>query len=76
MEVNIHQAKTMLSKLIERAVSGEEVIIAKAGKPVVKLVKVQSGSKRVLGSAAGTIRYSKGWDSPMTDRDLNEFLGE
>ena len=42
MEVNIHEAKTHLSKLLERVALGEEVIIAKAGKPVAKLVAITS----------------------------------
>ena len=75
MIVNIHQAKTMLSQLIERVLSGEDVIIAKAGKPVVRLVKAEPQAKRVLGSAAGTIRYSRGWDEPLSDREIDEFLG-
>jgi prevent-host-death family protein len=40
MQVNIHEAKTQLSKLIEKAMNGEEVVIAKAGKPMVKLTKI------------------------------------
>jgi prevent-host-death family protein len=75
VEINIHQAKTMLSQLIERALSGEEVIIAKAGKPVVRLVRIEPVAKRVLGSAAGTIRYAPGWDEPLSDRELEEFVG-
>jgi len=75
MEVNIHEAKTQLSKLIERALMGEEVIIAKAGRPVVRLVKVQAKRRRILGSAAGTIQYLEGWDAPMTDKELEAFLG-
>ena len=43
MEVNIHEAKSQLSKLIERAQMGDEVIIAKAGTPVVKLVPLAAG---------------------------------
>ena len=49
MEVNIHQAKSQLSKLIERARNGDEVIIAKAGKPIVKLVPVERRSRRRRG---------------------------
>ena len=48
---NIHQAKTELSKLIEQALAGEDVVIAKAGKPVVKLVPVQA--KRPIGELIG-----------------------
>ena len=54
MEVNVHEAKTHLSKLLERVALGEEVIIAKAGKPVAKLVAIQSQRPRFkLGSAKG-----------------------
>ena len=75
MVVNIYEAKTKLSQLVERAVAGEEVIIAKAGKPMVKLVRVEPSSKRILGSAAGTIQYTAGWDAPMSDAEFDELLG-
>ncbi len=75
MELNIHQAKTHLSRLVERALQGEEIIIAKAGKPVAKLVRFQAQPRRTLGSAAGTIEFAPGWDAPLTDRELGEFLG-
>lgn len=75
MEVNLYAAKTQLSKLVERAMLGEEVVIAKAGKPMVKLVRVEAPTKRVLGSAAGTIVYQEGWDAPMGDDEIDELLG-
>lgn len=76
MEVNIYEAKTKLSNLVERAMLGEEVIIAKAGKPMVKLVRLDIPTKRTLGTSAGKIRYKKGWDAPMTDAELESFLGK
>ena len=76
MEVNIHEAKSNLSKLIERARAGDEVIIAKAGTPMVRLVPVDRPAKRVFGSAKGLITFKKGWDAPMTKRELDEFLGD
>lgn len=75
MEVNLYEAKTKLSQLVERAMVGEEIIIAKAGKPMVKLVRLDVSPKRVLGSAAGSIAYSKGWDAAMSDDELNSLLG-
>jgi len=75
-EVNIHEAKTHLSRLLERVQQGEEVIIAKAGKPIAKLVKIEPKSKRVLGSGVGTIKFKPGWDAPLTDEEMEEFLGE
>jgi len=54
MEVNIHEAKTHLSRLLERVAMGEEVVIAKAGKPVARLVPIQPKRKpRPLGTAKG-----------------------
>jgi prevent-host-death family protein len=76
VEVNIHEAKSNLSKLIERARAGDEVIIAKAGTPMVRLVPVEPRPKPVFGSAKGLIAFKKGWDAPMTKRELDEFLGE
>lgn len=75
MEVNLYEAKAKLSQLVERAMVGEEIIIAKAGKPMVKLVRLDAAPKRVLGSAAGTIEYSEGWNDPMSDEALDAFLG-
>ena len=76
MEVNTHYAKTHLSRLIEKAMLGEEVVIARAGKPVAKLVRIGAdGRKRILGSAKGTIWYAKDWDAPMTVKEFEEFIG-
>ena len=74
MEVNIHEAKTNLSRLIEKVQAGEEVIIAKAGKPVARLVRIEP-KKPVLGSARGRIKMKPGWDAPMTDDEMKEIFG-
>ena len=66
MEVNIHEAKTHLSRLLERVAMGEEVIIAKAGTPVAKLVPVKSGPrKRMLGSAKGKFTVPDDFNDPL-----------
>jgi prevent-host-death family protein len=66
MEVNIHEAKTHLSKLLERVAVGEEVIIAKAGKPVAKLVPLSAEPKtRVLGSAKGEFVVPDDFNDPL-----------
>jgi len=75
MEVNVHEAKSQLSKLIERARMGEEVVIAKAGRPVVKLVPVTRSVRRVFGSARGEIVFMKGWDAPLNKREMEELVG-
>ncbi len=66
MEVNIHEAKTHLSKLLERVALGEEVIIAKAGKPVAKLVPLNDQPKtRILGSAKGEFVVPDDFNDPL-----------
>jgi prevent-host-death family protein len=75
MEVNIHEAKTHLSKLIERVRMGEEIIIAKAGEPVVKMIRV-GPQKRTFGHAAGKIQFTDGWEKPLTNAELHHLIGE
>jgi len=72
--VNIHEAKTQFSKLISRVGSGEEVVIAKAGKPVAKLVPVKKDmGHRASGSAKGKIVIAEDFDAPLPDSVLSEF---
>jgi prevent-host-death family protein len=66
MEVNVHQAKTHLSKLLERVALGEEVVIAKAGKPVAKLIPLNiKPKKRMLGSAKGEFVVPDDFNDPL-----------
>jgi prevent-host-death family protein len=68
MEVNIHEAKTHLSKLLERVALGEEVIIAKAGKPVARLVAVkQKRAPRPLGTAKGEFAVPHDFNDPWPE---------
>jgi len=63
MIVNIHQAKTHFSKLIERAEGGEEIVIGRAGRPVAMLVPYRASDQpRVPGSARGRVRMLPGFD--------------
>jgi len=67
-QVNIHQAKTNLSKLIKKVVNGEEVVIAKGNVPLVKMVGlVSKKSKRKIGSAQGIITISATFEEPLED---------
>ncbi|WP_038251014.1 type II toxin-antitoxin system Phd/YefM family antitoxin [Ghiorsea bivora] len=67
-QINIHEAKTNLSKLIQEALNGEEVIIAKGNKPVVKLVPLQQQKvTRQLGLAKGKITMTDDFDAPLDD---------
>ena len=74
MEVNVHEAKTHLSRLIDRAVAGEDVIIAKSGKPLVRLIRIEQ-ERPALGSAAGTFEWKPGWDAPLSDQEIDELFG-
>lgn len=66
MEVNVHEAKTHLSKLLEKVALGEEVIIAKAGKPVARLVAIGSERPRFkLGSAKGEFVVPDDFNDPL-----------
>jgi prevent-host-death family protein len=66
--VTIHEAKTHLSRLIRKVLKGEEVIIAKGSKPLVKLISLEkSRPERKIGSAKGLIVISKDFDAPLDD---------
>jgi prevent-host-death family protein len=73
--VNIHEAKTHLSKLIERVRLGEEIIIAKAGTPVARLVPEKRREPRKPGSAKGQIWIADNFDDPLPDDLLDLFEG-
>ncbi len=68
-KVNIHEAKTNLSKLLEKAMNGEEVVIAKAGKPMVRLVPVEPENKDWFGMDEG-----KGWISDDFDELPHDIM--
>ena len=76
MVVNIHDAKTHFSKLVDRAAAGEEIIIGKAGKPVARLVRYEEKRKpRKPGALKGKIWISPDFDEP--DPELEAlFYGE
>ncbi len=71
---NIHEAKSSLSKLIELAIAGEEVIIAKAGKPVVKLIAYRPQKARVPGAWKGKVVLSD--DFIEEDPEINAMFYE
>lgn len=71
--INTHEAKTKLSQLIERAMAGERIVIAKAGKPRVVLTPLPSCEPRLPGRFAGQIHIQPSFDEPITDEELREW---
>jgi len=64
--LNVHEAKTHFSRLLDRAAAGEEIVLAKAGKPVARLVPLAAaGGRRVPGSAKGILVVRKNFDAPL-----------
>jgi prevent-host-death family protein len=73
--VNIHEAKTHFSKLVERVRAGEEIVIAKAGTPVAKLVPISESPppRRLFGGWEG-MAIDPDWDSPEANREIEELF--
>lgn len=76
--VNVHEAKTHFSKLLDRAHAGEEIIVAKAGKPYARLVKIEDEPKPVR--KPGRFKHLKIdpdiWFEPMSEEDLDLWEGK
>lgn len=75
--VNVHAAKTNLSRLLERAEAGEEIVIGRAGKPIAKLVPyVPDRPKRIFGRLKGQIRILPGFDEldAEMERDFEDSI--
>ena len=74
--INIHAAKTQLSRLVDAAAAGEEIIIAKSGKPIARLGPLSGPRrKRTLGALAGKLRIPEDFDADLPDEVLDEFEG-
>jgi prevent-host-death family protein len=74
--INIHEAKTHLSRIVEEVAAGAEVIIAKAGRPMAKLVPLQSkATAKKLGLLKGKIRVSDDFNAPLPEGVLADFEG-
>jgi len=66
-EVNIHDAKTHFSRLLRRVASGEEIVIARAGKPIARLVPIEPKPRRVIGQDDGLFEVPDDFDAPLPD---------
>ena len=75
-KVNIHDAKTRLSSLIERVEAGEEFVIARAGRPVARLAPLASRrGRRKMGALDGRFRIPDDFNAPLPDDELKAFTG-
>ncbi len=74
MQVNIHEAKTRLSQLLKQVDEGQEIIIARAGTPVARLVAyTPKPDQRVPGSAKGRLALAEDFNEPLPENVLREF---
>ena len=77
MLINIHEAKTHFSKFINQVLKGEEIIIARGGKPLVRLVPyTEEAEIRRGGQFKGVIQMSEDFDAPLPDEILKHFYGD
>lgn len=75
-QINIHEAKTHLSRLVEDAARGDEIVIAKAGKPVARLVGIDhTPAPRIPGTLKGKVKVTTGFDAPLPADILEAFEG-
>ena len=73
--VNIHEAKTHLSRLVERVEAGEEITLARAGRPVARLVPYRVRHEpRKLGIWKGKVWMAEDWDSPETNAEVAQLF--
>ena len=75
-QVNIYQAKTQLSMLVDRAAAGHEVVIARGGKPAARLVQLEQPKRKIVfGVLKGKVRIPDDFDAPLPDEVLAAFAG-
>jgi len=76
MAVNVHEAKTHLSKLLNRVAAGEEIVIARYGRPAARIVPIQKAvGPRRLGRLKGRIRIAGDFDAPLPAKLVGRFHG-
>lgn len=72
-QVSVHEAKTHLSALLARVEAGEEIVIARGGTPVARLVPLERSSRRVFGADEGLLTIPEDFDDPLPDELIEEF---
>jgi prevent-host-death family protein len=75
--VSLYQAKTQLSRLVDRAAEGEEIVISKSGRPRARLVPLEdTRALRVAGKGKGKWHVGRDFDAPLPNAVVGEFEGE
>ena len=75
IKVNVHEAKTNLSRLLAKVETGEEVVIIRRGTPVARMVRVQKQGKRQFGSMKGRIKFDDSFFDPLPEEELAAWEG-
>jgi len=74
--VDIDKAKDRLSQLVDKAVSGEDVVISRSGKPLVRITRLANGKRRIkFGALKGKVSIAADFDAPLRDEALADFEG-
>lgn len=74
--VNIYDAKTRLSQLVDKAASGEDVVVSRNGKPLVRITRLSAPKRRIkFGVLKGKIKVAPDFDAPLPDEVLAAFEG-
>ncbi len=73
--VNIYEAKTRLSQLVDRAAAGEDVVIGRNGRPLVRITRLDAAPRIRLGVLAGRFEVPEDFDAPLPDAVLAAFEG-
>ena len=74
-QVNIHEAKTHLSALVDAAAAGEDIVLARAGKPIALLCALRDVEPRRFGALKGRIRIAADFDAPLPEHVVRDFEG-
>ena len=74
--VNIYDAKTRLSQLVDKVVSGEDVVVSRNGKPLVRITRLESGKRPIrFGVLKGKVKITRDFDAPLHSNVLAHFEG-
>lgn len=72
---NVHEAKTQFSRILAKVQAGEEVIIAKAGQPVARIVPIRASGQRLPDTRQGVVWVAEDFDAPLPDDLVDAFEG-